>query len=134
MNKVASFAVLALTLLLACEKDPAHESGKPDDRPTPETTDAAMAQEADRQERQKTLKAAGLCTPQAIRSIPEPDERFWHCRGQDWTGSTEIKEKLAELSADPAAYREYCETPIFDGLGIQLKLCDGLEHPTGDRP
>jgi hypothetical protein len=128
MNRATPLIVLGLAFLFACEKGPAHESGTPDERATPQTTDEAMAQEADKQERQKTLKAAGLCTPQAIRSAPEPDERFWHCRGEDWTGSTQLKDKLAELSADPEGYKAGCDKLWFDPLGIKMALCDDLEQ------
>ena len=129
MTKTGFFATAALSLLLAsaCENDPAQESGTPDDRPIPKTTDETMAQDVARSERQQTLKAKGLCTPEAIRSAPEPDERFWHCRGHDWTGTTDLKDHLAKLST-PAAYREYCKKSIFDGLGIQYTLCEGVEH------
>ena len=107
MTKPAFFATAALSLLLAfaCEKDPAHESGTPDDRPTPKTEAEATAQHADRYERMNALKTEGLCSPQAIRSAPEPDERFWHCRGNDWNGTAHIKDKLAELSSDPDGYQ-----------------------------
>jgi len=129
MTKPVFFATAALSILLAsaCEKDPAHESGTPDERPIPKTTDEAMAQDVARAERQQTLKAKGLCTPEAIRRAPQPDERFWHCRGHDWTGTTVLKDQLAKLST-PAAYREYCDRSIFDGLGIQYTLCEDLEH------
>jgi len=130
MTNPSFFATAALSLLLAsaCEKDPAHESGTPDERPIPKTTDEAMAQDVARSERQQTLKAKGLCTPEAIRSAPEPDERFWHCRGHDWTGSTRIKDKLAELSADPDGYQAGCDKLWFDPLGIKMALCDDLEQ------
>jgi hypothetical protein len=130
MTKPGFFATAALSLLLAsaCETDPAHESGTPDERPTPKTETEATAQEADKQERQKALKTAGLCTPQAIRSTPEPDERFWHCRGEDWTGSTQLKDKLAELSADPDGYQAGCDKLWNDPLGTKIALCDDLEQ------
>jgi len=130
MTKVGFFATAALSLLLAsaCEKDPAHESGTPDERPIPKTTDDAMAQDVARSERQQTLKAKGLCAPEAIRSAPEPDERFWHCRGEDWTGSTQLKDKLAELSADPDGYQAGCDKLWNDPLGTKIALCDDLEQ------
>ncbi len=118
----------AVLLLLGCGSDPARESGQPDDRSQPKTEAEATAQDADRRARQAALRDKGLCTPEAIRKAPEPDERFWHCRGQDWTGTTQIKDKLLELSADAAAYREYCSKMLLDGLGIQRILCDDLEH------
>lgn len=118
----------AVVILFACGSDPAHESGQHDDRPDPKTEDEAMAQDAERRERQQALRDKGLCTPDVIRAAPEPDERFWHCRGQDWTGTTQIKDKLIGLSSDPAAYREFCSKMLLDGLGIQRILCDGVEH------
>jgi hypothetical protein len=118
----------ALLVLLACGNDPARESGQPDDRAEPKTEAEATAQDVDRRERQAALREKGLCTPEAIRKAPEPDERFWHCRGEDWTGTTQIKDKLAELLNDPQAYRDFCSKTLLDGLGIQRVLCDGVEH------
>jgi hypothetical protein len=127
-KKPSLLCIPFVAILLACGGDPAHESGQPDDRAEPKSADEAMAQEADRTERQKALRDKDLCTPEAIRNAPEPDERFWHCRGEDWTGTTQIKDKLTELSSDSAAYREYCSKMLLDGLGIQRILCDGVEH------
>jgi hypothetical protein len=111
-------------LLLACGSDPARESGQPDDRPEPKTEDEAMAQDADRRDRQQALRDEGLCTPAAIRKVPEPDERFWHCRGQDWTGTTDIKDALHKLPSDPAARKAECDKLLDDLLGVKRVLCD----------
>ena len=121
-------ALPGVLLLLACGGDPATESGKPDDRPQPSSEAEATAQDADRRERQAALRDKGLCTPESIRKASEPDERFWHCRGEDWTGTTQIKDKLAELLSDPPAHRDFCSKTLLDGLGIQRVLCDGVEH------
>ena len=118
----------AVLLLLACGSEPARESGQPDERPQPKTDAEAAAQDVDRRERQAALRDKGLCTPEAIRNAPEPDERFWHCRGEDWTGTTQIKDKLAELESDPAGYEAACEKLWQDPLGMKRVLCSGVEQ------
>lgn len=129
MTKKFSFLVSSamLALLLACGSDPVHESGQPDDRPEPKTAEDAAAQQVDKQQRQKALRDKGLCTPQAIREASEPDERFWHCRGEDWTGTTQIKDKLAELVSAPAGHKAACADLWEDPLGMKRALCEGVE-------
>jgi hypothetical protein len=127
MTKTFLPSLALLTILLGCGRDPSHESGQPDDRPEPKTADEAMAQQADKQERQKALREKGLCTPAAIREAPEPDERFWHCRGEDWTGSTDIKDALADLPTDPLARKAECDELLADLLGVKRALCEGFK-------
>lgn len=117
-------ALPAVLLLLACGGDPAQESGQPDHRPEPKTEDEAMAQDAERRERQQALRDKGLCTPEVIRKAPRPDERFWHCRGQDWTGTTDIRDALVNLPTDPVARRAECDKLLDDLLGVKRVLCD----------
>jgi len=114
----------ALLVLLACGGDPARESGQPDDRPEPKTEAEATAQDVDRRERQAALRDKGLCTPEAIREAPEPDERFLHCRGQDWTGTTDIKDALRKLPTDPVARKAECDKLLDDLVGVKRVLCD----------
>jgi hypothetical protein len=68
-------------------------------------------------ERQAALMDAGLCKPAAIRSASNPDERYYHCRGLNWRDTTEVKDRLGKLRADPTRYQQYC-TP--DAAGSQF--------------
>lgn len=123
-RRLSLLCLPAVVILFACGSDPAHESGQPDDRPDPKTEDEAMAQDAERRERQQALRDKGLCTPDVIRAAPEPDERFWHCRGQDWTGTTDIGDALGNLPTDPVARRAECDKLLDDLLGVKRVLCD----------
>jgi hypothetical protein len=114
----------AVLLLLGCGSDPARESGQPDDRSQPKSEAEATAQDADRRARQAALRDKGLCTPEAIRKAREPDERFWHCRGEDWTGATDIKNALQKLPTDPARRKVECNKLLDDLLGVKRVLCD----------
>ncbi len=118
-------ALITVVLLAACRTDSTNESGEPD--PEPRSMDEMMAQQADLKEGAEALKEKGLCTPEAIRNAPEPDERFWHCRGEAWGGGTGIKEKLAELRVDPKAYEDYCATVKrwTDTHGTIKAICEG---------
>ena len=118
----------AVVILSACGGDPAQESGQPDHRPEPKTEDEAMAQDADRRERQQALRDKGLCTPEAIRNASEPDERFLHCRGKDWTGTTDIKDALRKLPSDSDARKAECDKLLDDLMGVKRVLCDMEEQ------
>lgn len=104
--------LISLLLVLACENDPAYESGKPENRPEPTTMDEAAAQQAEKEARRAALRAKGLCSAQAIRAAPHPDERFWHCQGSDWTGKTILADTLGALRSDPDLYEDFCAGSI----------------------
>ena len=136
------WAALSLLLVLACQNDPTYESGKLENRPQPTTMEEEAAQQAEKQARLKALEEKGLCTPEAIRAAPHPDERFWHCQGQDWVesyGKTAIADTLEALRADPQLYEDFCarnakkvrEKLPRDGLFFhQTVICEGT--PAGD--
>ncbi len=101
-------ALMSLVLLAACRTDSTNESGEPD--PEPRSLDEMIAQQADLKEGAEALKEKGLCTPEAIRNAPSPDERFKHCRGEPWNG----KETIKILLTDPSERQRFCSEPLHE--------------------
>ena len=119
------FLALLLFALLACGCNPTPESGDPD--PVPSSPAEAASQQTELQARKSTLQSQKLCTPEAIRNAEHPDERWYHCQGKPWTGTTSIEDQLRQFQDDDDAYIQYCGNPYSKVASYWDVICEGTE-------
>ncbi len=124
MTNKLSLAFLVFGLL-ACGSDPTRDTGKPD--AVPSSPEQAASQQTDLQARKEALQTTNLCTPEAIRKSDHPDERWYHCRGKPWTGSTFIADRLLEFQNNPQAHRDFCSDVYSKADNAWPVYCEGTD-------